>query len=398
MSLRWDTSEPERAVGVAKFLPLLRQAVAVAPHRPELKLELARALFESDQTVELIDLVKPSLADRDAAPELLYWLGRAALAGGDDALALIALRAAAAGGMAAALDFLPKVLVRLGRDDEALDVGLEALKRAPAQFEVLRSVAAVLYNRGEIERLWRLCVELRARGERAPLLAAVMSSAAAMRDDRDELDKLMDRSKWFFAGRLAVAEDFNQHLAAEIFAAKSGRPMQGVAIRGAGWRVDHLERLAGPHVRDLMARIRAAVDDYAAERQNLSPDPLMGKNPAAVTLNSWSLAAHDDGHTAWHIHRSAWISGVYYVQVPDLEPAADDHRGAIEFGPFPLGNDTEALKPHCWRVMPEPGMLLLFPSHYGHRSVPTGVAAPRISIAIDVQPSKPDGTAAEQQD
>jgi len=399
VTLTWETSDPGRGVGVAKYLPLLRKAVAAAQDRPELKLQLARALFGSDQTAELIELLKPSLTDDDAPPESLYWLGRAAMARGDDPLALVALRSAAAKGMAEAFDFLAKVLARLGREDEALDAGLEALKRAPAHLPTLRMVAAALCNRGEIERLWNLCVGLRSRGEQGRLLSSVMVSAAAMLDYQNEFEQLMDRSKWFFAGQLAVSEDFNRNLATEILAERSARPIHtGKATRGAGSRVDHLERAGGPHVQDLMGRIRAAVDNYVAERESFSSHPIMADHSAAVTLNSWALAVHDEGHTAWHIHPRGWISGVYYVDVPGLEPAASDPPGAIEFGPFPFGGNTEALKPHCWRVMPVPGDILLFPSYYAHRSIPTGITAPRISVAFDVRPSRTAGDAAEQQD
>lgn len=397
MTLRWETSEPQSGAGTAKFLPVLRQAVAAAPHRADLKLQLARALFRSGQTVELIDRLKPSLADHDAPAELLFWLGRAAMERGDDALALVALRSAAAKGMAGAFDFLTMVLARLGRDDETLDAGLAALKRTPIKARPLGKVATALCNRGEIARLWRLCIDLRARGEHNPLLSAILSSVAAMRGDTKEVEKLIDRTKWFVADRLPLPDDFNRKLAAEILAEKSAKPMQGdVATRGAGWRINNLERVAAPHVQDLMGRIRAAVDNYAADRESFRCEPFMTERPAAVTLNSWSLAAHEDGHTAWHIHPRAWLTGVYYVEVPELKPAGADTPGAIEFGPFPLGDNAAALKPHCWRVMPEPGMLLLFPSHYAHRSIPTGVAAPRISIALDVLPFRPAGTAAEQ--
>src|SRR5262249_27902262 len=162
-----------------------------------------------DQTVELIDLLKPLLTDEDAPPELLYWLGRAAMARREDPLALVALRSAAAKGTADASDFLAKVLARLGREDEALeagvkralDAGMKALKRAPAHPPTLRMVAAALCNRGEIERLWKLCVDLRSRGEQSRLLSSVMVSAAAMLHYQNEFEQLMDRSKWFSAGR-----------------------------------------------------------------------------------------------------------------------------------------------------------------------------------------------------
>ncbi len=37
--------------------------------------------------------------------------------------------------------------------------------------------------------------------------------------------------------------------------------------------------------------------------------------------------------------------------------------------------------------MPEPGMLLLFPSYYAHWTHATGVAHSRISVAFDVIPA-----------
>ena len=43
VTIVWETPDPGRDMGVGKFLPLLRKAVAAAPHRPELELQLARA-------------------------------------------------------------------------------------------------------------------------------------------------------------------------------------------------------------------------------------------------------------------------------------------------------------------------------------------------------------------
>jgi hypothetical protein len=38
--------------------------------------------------------------------------------------------------------------------------------------------------------------------------------------------------------------------------------------------------------------------------------------------------------------------------------------------------------------MPTPGLMVVFPSHYAHRTRPTGVKALRISIAFDVMRSE----------
>jgi hypothetical protein len=43
--------------------------------------------------------------------------------------------------------------------------------------------------------------------------------------------------------------------------------------------------------------------------------------------------------------------------------------------------------------MPRPGMLLLFPSYFAHRTLPTGSRDPRLCVAFDVEPSpaRPEG-------
>ena len=82
VTLKWGIPSPSTGMRVAKVLPLLRKAVAAAPDRADLKVQLAMALFEVDQTAELVDMLKPLLTGEDTAPELLYWLGRAAMARG----------------------------------------------------------------------------------------------------------------------------------------------------------------------------------------------------------------------------------------------------------------------------------------------------------------------------
>jgi uncharacterized protein (TIGR02466 family) len=101
-------------------------------------------------------------------------------------------------------------------------------------------------------------------------------------------------------------------------------------------------------------------------------------------LNGWAVVVHDDGHENWHMHPSGWISGVYYVAVPEIRSNAGESPGAIEFGPFPFGGAANVPSWPRRRVTPHAGLLLLFPSYYAHRTWPTGVAEPRICVAFDV--------------
>ena len=90
------------------------------------------------------------------------------------------------------------------------------------------------------------------------------------------------------------------------------------------------------------------------------------------------------GHQIQHIHESGWLSGVYYPKVPsDIGASEDDPTGWIEFG---LPQDLYRVKkaPPLRLIKPEEGLLVLFPSYFFHRTVPTGSEELRIRIAFDV--------------
>src|SRR6266853_172928 len=101
LTIRWRAPEPAvKQLPSAKVLPLLRAAIATAPDRIDLKVQLAKALFRTEQMQEIVDQLGPAIENDDAAPEILYYLGRACLRIRDDQLACLALRSAAAKGFA----------------------------------------------------------------------------------------------------------------------------------------------------------------------------------------------------------------------------------------------------------------------------------------------------------
>ena len=116
---------------------------------------------------------------------------------------------------------------------------------------------------------------------------------------------------------------------------------------------------------------------------------LIGLDPSLfelMPLRMWGVILKSQGHQRPHIHPSAWISGCYYVRVPDaVSTATGGNDGWIEFGrPHPgLGAVAE---PAITRVRPEEGRLVLFPSFFYHCTVPFTSDENRISIAFDVIP------------
>jgi uncharacterized protein (TIGR02466 family) len=388
MSLNWQQRDGVKRLPLTAFLPLLRAGVAAFPERSDLKLQLARTLFHSDQPEEIIHLFESAVAERDAAPELLCYLGRAALMGLDYRLAFDALQSAAARDFSPAYGYLAEALHYLDQTDAALTAGLEGLDRASDDFKSLGLVARILLDRDERERLWLICLGLRERGAWGGYIPSAMALAATTPEQATEVAALIDPAKWFSVEHLAVADTFNQALAEELLEHQSITSLPSTkSTRGTGNRVSQLDIAGGPLAQELLGKIREAADRYIADRATPGNHAMVVHRPINVILNSWALTVRHDGHEAWHIHPDGWISGVYYVQVPKILPNGTPPPGAIEFGFDPFGSGRNCSSRHSWQVTPQSGLLLLFPSYYAHRTWATGVEEPRVCVAFDVLPS-----------
>ena len=244
----------------------------------------------------------------------------------DRALAIDALRGAADNGFDAAFGHLAEALRGAGRPDDALAAALRGLERAPSDFKSLGMVVRLLLDRDEPERLWTICADLRATGVWNAYVPSAMALAATTASQHAEVEALIDSPRWFAAAQLGVPDGFNERLSAELLAHASASKLPSTkATSGAGRRIGQLQLTAGPVARDLLARIRAAVDAYAAQRQGGAAHPMIAARPAHVTLNAWALAVHDDGHEDWHMHPGGWVSGVYYAAVPAGAPRGGAH-------------------------------------------------------------------------
>lgn len=388
-SVRWRTPEPVKIPPHEELVPLLSMALAAAPDRADVKLNLAALLVRLDRPREVVDSFRSAISDENVDPKLLYYLGRSALSIGEYQLAFEELHLANARGCREALRYLAKALKHLDRLDEALDVALQSLEFEPSNFRTFRMVATALLSRGEIERLWGLCVKLRARGVWDGLIPSAMAAAATTSGHKDEVAVLVDPPHWFSATQLPLPGGFNRALQAELLSHQALSPLPSPkATIGSGSRVDGLGFSGGPLAQDLLDRIREEVDNYVAARQGFAQHPMIANQPEDVFLDSWAIAVHNDGHERWHVHPSGWISGVYYVNVPEIKGSDNDcHSGAIEFGPYPFRSSQECSSWKRWHVNPQAGQLLLFPSYYPHRTWPTGVSDPRLCVAFDVKPT-----------
>ena len=134
----------------------------------------------------------------------------------------------------------------------------------------------------------------------------------------------------------------------------------------------------------LRRRIVEAADSYV--RRHLSGDdlPLLGRRPPSVSISMWGNILKSAGHQTTHNHPSGWLSGVFYVKVPEpILNGGNGQDGWIEFGrPRAEYGNADQLDLRLFR--PRPGMLIVFPSYLWHRTLPFESEQTRISIAFDV--------------
>jgi tetratricopeptide (TPR) repeat protein len=139
-----------------------------------------------------------------------------------------------------------------------------------------------------------------------------------------------------------------------------------------------LENAVGAAAGAYVQKLSAAFADH----------PVLQHRPRSVFLRMWCVVLTRGGHQIPHIHPEAWLSGVYYPKLPPaLGNGADgpSDEGSLEFGepdaPFP-----SRMAAATFRVRPEQGKLVLFPSYFYHRTLPFESEGTRISIAFDFVP------------
>ncbi|MDP7386521.1 MAG: putative 2OG-Fe(II) oxygenase, partial [Nitrospinota bacterium] len=144
-----------------------------------------------------------------------------------------------------------------------------------------------------------------------------------------------------------------------------------------------LDDAKGP-IAELEAAILAAVENYVRDLGRDPDHPFLADPPETLSLKVWGVVMRGKGHQIAHIHPAAWLSGVYYPQVPEF--AGDDgEAGWIEFG-RPPDHFSNVARPETRSIRPEPGLLVLFPSYFFQRTIPFAVDGTCVSIAFDLVP------------
>jgi tetratricopeptide (TPR) repeat protein len=282
-------------------------------------------------------------------------------------------------------------LQALGRVGEAEAEYRAVLEQDPGHREACRKLCRIVRESGRTAELLALCESLAARGVRNAQLLYDWGTALALAGRRDEARAILVDPARIVTQDLPVPEgyadlaEFNADLAEEILDNPYRLSDFPADQANQGSRRVH-SLFAGKNrgiIELLLRTIRQCVSDYAVPRHD-GFDPWSEARPQRAHFRTWGLIQRGSDYEEWHLHRSGWISGVYYVRVPRSVSSEGKGRGCIEFGPPGAIVRTAPDFLPVSRYQPREGMLLLAPSHYRHRTIPSEADEYRISIAFDV--------------
>jgi uncharacterized protein (TIGR02466 family) len=285
---------------------------------------------------------------------------------------------------------LGKSLQDAGRITEAASTFARAVNANPHDPEAISNLAIALIQRDEAAEAVETCDIFLAHHPASTSVLAAKSVALNECDQTEAVKQLVDLDRYVAPIRHERAPGFKnidafnaamvEHVSAHTtlivspssHATRLGKHTADLTVKPKG-PITAFEKMIGNSVADFV--------------QRLGPDsdlPSIVHRPRKWHLAIWAIVLEGEGYQIPHIHRSAWLSGVYYAQVPNIVQDGGQ-AGWIEFGE-PEPDYHWSAQPEIRRIQPEAGLMVLFPSYIFHRTIPFESDQTRISIAFDVVP------------
>ncbi len=391
---RW-TARVLRAVNdLPATLLACRRVVGLAPDDWQARVELANVLTETrafDEAAAWFD----EAAERESdAPAVIIGRARLDMQRGRRPEAISALEACVARhpSHVLALGALALGLRHERRFDDALAVYRQALDLTPADATLWCGLGRTLLEAGRAgeARDTAAAYLTRRRGHAGALALEALARLAL--GDEEGAGRLLDYDRFVVRRRLAVPEgfadlaSFNVALAAVARAHPTLHRAPVSHATAAGLHSGSL-LVDPPHViKSLQQAFRAAVADYYRSLPDWPEHPFVSRRPVSAFFDIWCVVMERGGHQIPHIHPEAWLSGVYYPELPDVVRTGPGPEGWLAFGE-PDHEFPRRVDPRIVHVGPEEGLLVLFPSYFYHRTIPFGAEGTRVSVAFDLVPT-----------
>ncbi len=388
--------EGEKQLTLGQELDLLRTAHLKSPS-PAICGQLARMLLMDDQFEEAIMLLEsiPERGYRDQMFLIQGYISRErnvdnerALKAGNHAFALSENDMQRSAVLAAR----GKCEARLGHTELAKVTLRRALELDPHNKDACKRLAAILLDEGRSDALLKLTDELLEHGADharlfgARVLAFAQAGDIASARTAEGFDSLHQSEQLQPPEGWATIKEFNTALAQELVNHPAMRYERYGSASELTWRIENPSRPDTPLFKTLIAQITKSLNKHLAALKK-SDHKWAAACPENALLRNWCVITESKGFETWHVHQFGWLSGVYYVQIPDTIAKGSDHSGCLAFGlPEELVGAEASTQFGEQIVRPQSGLLLTFPSHTYHRTYAHGTAEKRICVAFDLRP------------
>lgn len=392
--------DPEKAVTAGQELDLLRVAYQRSP-TPSMRIRLCRLLMLEEAFAEVVDVLT-TCGSLDYRCEMI--LAQAYLSAetpSDDQLAKAAANRALALAQgdiahASALATRGKCETRLGEPEKALATLAAALALDPHNRDACKRIAAIELAADHPMAVVTLTEKLLAKGANHARLFGAQSLAYA-RAGNIAAAKVSDGFDAFHrAEQLAPPPGwdsiaaFNAALAVELLNHPGTRFERYGSASQQTWRIENPARSDTPVFKALLQQIIATLEMrivQASRPDHQSGHPWAAAAPQVALLRNWCVITESEGFETWHVHQFGWLSGVYYVRIPESIAHGTTRDGCLAFGlPDDLAGTKGAAAFGEHIIRPCEGLLMTFPSQCYHRTYPHRTGEKRICVAFDVRP------------
>ena len=175
--------------------------------------------------------------------------------------------------------------------------------------------------------------------------------------------------------------DFNEKIINECNSLELGIRKQGLLSNGQQSNITLFDQ-DSIFLLKLKNSILKEVTDYKKRYKDRDIE-FITNWPKTFHISAWIVSMDKGGSLSPHNHPNGWLSGVYYLSVPDK---INKHEGNINFSLVHPDYPKSDVNFPNFELETKNSRLVLFPSSLYHSTVPFSDIGKRICIAFDFQP------------
>jgi len=391
--------EPPKMMTIKEEMAITRRALERNPRSFEFRLRMARFHYTLDQFDEAVDLLEELNSEGDNFGAV-HLLGGTLLAREThkDTLRAKEIQARAADiapdpeNRARALAALGKAQIRLSEFDTGRKTLETALDANIHNKDAYKRLAMLDFQMERTEAALEFADDLVSRGVAHARVLGIRPLALAKLGRTDEARDAFGFDTYLHKAMLppppgwGTIEAFNRDLAAELMSHPGIRYERYGVASAHSWRIDEPCLRRSKMVPLLQQLIKREAEAYVASLGDRG-DAWLGQRKPSGFLHHWSVITDGDGFEEWHVHQNGWLSGAYYVDIPDFILNGEGPGGCVAFGlPEGIVGDEPHERFGTRLFRPCSGLVMMFPSHSFHRTYAHHGDKRRICLAFDIAP------------